>query len=146
MARAMMPAEFEDRPISRCVAATTKTVREADGRKHVYRQLPDGSWLDIRPAPEWDGTPFDELELPNASGNDDFEQIAESVRMAGFRSVREFLVAYRAHAERLTRLVYPGDAHLMTVQQKRIAEFVEHLDRRRDEWERWRATNLDTAD
>lgn len=105
--------------------------------------MPSGERVEIRPAPEWDDEPFEDLELPNASG-DDFEQLAEALRMAGFRSVRAFLKAYNRRDRRLLTLVYPGDAQLMTVQQKRITEFVEHLQRRRAEWERWRETNLDT--
>ena len=107
--------------------------------------MPNGTRVEIRPAPEWGDEPFEDLELPNASG-DDFEQLAEALRMKGFRSVRSFLKAYNRRDRRLLTLVYPGDAQLMTVQQKRITEFVEHLVRRRGEWERWRETNLDTAD
>ena len=99
--------------------------------------MPDGSRVEILPAPEWDETPFEDLELPNASG-DDFEQLAEAVRMSGFRSVRAFLNAYQRRDRRLLTMVYPGDAQLMRVQWDRLPEFVEHLERRRAEWERWR--------
>ena len=97
--------------------------------------MPDGTRREILPAPEWDDTPFDERELPDASG-DDYERLAEALHQAGFRSVRAFLKAYQRHDGRLDPLVYPGDARLMRVMPEQIENFVEHLGRRRAEWER----------
>ena len=102
--------------------------------------MPDGTWVEILPAPEWDDTPFDDRELPDASG-DDYERLAEALHQASFRTVRAFLRAYQRHDGRLDRLVYPGDANLMRVMPERIAEFVEHLERRRVECETWRKAN-----
>ena len=132
MRHPLTPDESEDRSTYPCLASTTRT--EGD---HVYRTLPDGSEVEILPAPEWDDTPFDDRELPDASG-DYFERLAEALHQANFHTVRAFLRAYQRHDGRLDRLVYPGDANLMRVMPERIAEFVEHLEERRAEWERWR--------
>ena len=137
MRHPLTPDEAEDRPTCPCLASTVRT--EGD---HVYRTLPNGSEIEILPAPEWDETPFDELQLPNAAGTtvgQGVEQIAEALWRAGIHTVRELREAWADNDWRLfdgaTQLPNQPGSNPMFATRVRIESLMRHLERRRAEWE-----------
>ena len=134
MRRVLTPAEVEGL-VGPCNTSLCRSERDADGEWHVYRLQPDGSEREMRLSWDWEDIPFDQMELSDASG-EKFERLVEALSLVNLRTVREFLMAYETNDERLGRLVYAGDARLMNVKPKQVRAFVEHLQRRRAEWER----------
>jgi hypothetical protein len=134
---------------SQCATTLTRLVQDADGGCHVYRMMPDGGEIEVRPAPEWDGTPFGQLTLPNASGSN-YEGLAEALFRAGLRTVADLVDAWQVDDPRLrdgaTQMPGQKDSRPMFATRRQIRLFLKHLQQRRAAWQQARENQSTSSD